>query len=190
MTTRRDEFEASERAVVLDPEDVAAFADVPQPLNVVVLDEDWCQDGIHYLPLLGRLAAETGTLDVRVFLRDQNLDLMEQCLYQDQFQSIPVFVFLGRDFNEVGRFIERPAAARALIEALTPAWPQLFPDLDMSTSPALWPEETRARVMAVGHGIMDHYRTYCQRAALSELRVIAERLRVPLTLSRIAAGIP
>jgi hypothetical protein len=188
MTTRRDEFEDSERALVLDPEDVAAFVDLPQPLNVVVLDEDWCQDGIYYLPLLGRLAGESGKLNIRVFLRDQNLDLMEQCLYQNTFQSIPVFIFLNDFFNEVGRFIERPAAARALIETLTPAFPQLFPDVDLSASPALWPEDVRAQVMKVGKRVMDSYRPYYQRAALHELRVIAEQQRVPLQLARAYAG--
>jgi hypothetical protein len=52
-------------------------------------------------------------LNLRVFLRDQNLDLMDQYLNQGQFRSIPVFVLFDEEFREVGHFIERPASVTA-----------------------------------------------------------------------------
>ncbi|TMC55942.1 MAG: thioredoxin family protein, partial [Chloroflexi bacterium] len=93
MTRNRDRVEANERRVVLDRETVRALKSLPQPLNVVVLAEDWCGDVIANLPVLGRLSEEVGTLNVRIFYRDQNLDLMERWLNQGKFQSIPVFAF-------------------------------------------------------------------------------------------------
>lgn len=110
MTRNQDRFQANEQALALDPADVAVFANLPQPLNVLVLAEDWCGDVINNLPILGRLAAESGKLNLRVFLRDQNLDIMDQYLNQGQFRSIPVFVFFDEHFHELGRFIERPAS--------------------------------------------------------------------------------
>jgi hypothetical protein len=110
MTRNQDRFAANERRLDLDPADLAAFRRLPAPLHVLVLAEDWCGDVVDNLPILGRIAAESGTLDLRIFLRDQNLDLMDQYLNQGQFRSIPVFVFFDTDFNEVGRFIERPAS--------------------------------------------------------------------------------
>lgn len=41
-------------------------ADLDRPLHVLVLAEDWCGDVIANLPVLGRLAAESGTFDVVV----------------------------------------------------------------------------------------------------------------------------
>ena len=110
MTRNQDRFQANEQALALDPADVAVFANLPQPLNVLVLAEDWCGDVINNLPILGRLAAESGKLNLRVFLRDQNLDIMDQYLNQGQFRSIPVFVFFDEHFHELVRFIERPAS--------------------------------------------------------------------------------
>ena len=110
MTRNRDRVEANEARVTFDPDDVEAFRSLNGPIHVLALAEDWCGDVVANLPVLGRLARETGTLDVRVFLRDQNKDLMQQYLNQGKFESIPVFVFFDDAFNEIGVFTERPAS--------------------------------------------------------------------------------
>src|SRR5215472_1152618 len=93
MTRNQERFVENERRLELDPADLAVFQKLPHPLNVLVLAEDWCGDVIANLPILGRLAAESGKLNLRVFLRDQNPDLMDHYLNKGQFRSIPVFVF-------------------------------------------------------------------------------------------------
>jgi hypothetical protein len=110
MTKNQDRFAANEEHLNLEPADIVAFEHIPQPLHVLVLAEDWCGDVIDNLPILGRVAAVTDKLDVRVFARDKNLDLMDQYLNEGKFRSIPVFVFLDSQFQEIGRFIERPAS--------------------------------------------------------------------------------
>ncbi len=110
MTRNQERFTQNEDRVVLDPETVRTFTSLPQRLRVLVLAEDWCGDVVANLPILGRLAEEVPTLDVRVFYRDQNLDLMERWLNQGKYQSIPVFVFFDENFRELGHWIERPAS--------------------------------------------------------------------------------
>src|ERR671933_306471 len=80
MTRNREQLEANEQTMEFAPDDLAFFAQLPQTLNVLVLAEDWCGDVIANLPVLGRLAEETGQLTIRVFLRDQNSDIMDQYL--------------------------------------------------------------------------------------------------------------
>lgn len=109
MTRNRERFDENEAAAPVGTAEVQAINALPKRLNVLVLAEDWCGDVIQNLPILGRLAAETGKLTLRVFLRDQNLDLMEQFL-NNGHRSIPVFAFFDDEFNELGRFIERPAS--------------------------------------------------------------------------------
>ena len=110
MTRNQERFAENEGRVVLDPETVRTFKSLPQRLRVLVLAEDWCGDVIANLPILGRLASEVPTLDVRIFYRDQNPDLMERWLNQGKYQSIPVFAFFDQDFRELGHWIERPAS--------------------------------------------------------------------------------
>jgi len=44
---------------------------------------------------------------MRIFLRDENPDLMDQFLKNGLYRSIPVFAFFDEHMNEVARFIER-----------------------------------------------------------------------------------
>ena len=108
MTRNQERFAANERRAEIDPATLAAFRALPLPLNVLVLAEDWCGDVIDNLPILGRLAAESGKLTLRVFLRDQHPDLMDQYLNQGLYRSIPVFAFFDDQFHGLGQFIERP----------------------------------------------------------------------------------
>lgn len=114
MTRNRERLEDSERKVEVDPEAVRFFSSLPAPLNVVVLAEDWCGDVIANLPVLGRLAKAAPKLNVRVFYRDQNVDLIERWLNQGKYQSIPVFAFFDERFRELGHWIERPASVTEL----------------------------------------------------------------------------
>jgi thioredoxin family protein len=110
MTRNQERFAENESRVVLDAETVSTLKALSQRLRVLVLAEDWCGDVVANLPILGRLAKEASTLDVRIFYRDQNLDLMERWLNQGKYQSIPVFVFFDEGFRELGHWIERPAS--------------------------------------------------------------------------------
>ena len=109
MTRNRDRVDANEARVTIDPADLEALRGLNGPIHVLALAEDWCGDVIANLPVLGVLARESGTLDVRVFLRDQHKDLMQRYLNQGKYESIPVFAFFDDTFREMGVFTERPA---------------------------------------------------------------------------------
>src|SRR5204862_3509226 len=109
MTRNRERLEENEGRVELRKEDVAAFRSLPRPVRVVVLAEDWCGDVIANLPVLVRLAKESGKLDVRIFLRVQNDDIMQRYLNKVQFKSIPVLVFFIEGFRDLGYWNEHLA---------------------------------------------------------------------------------
>ena len=91
MTRNREQLEQNEKDVQLGPEDVQAFRDLPRPVNVMVLAEDWCGDVIANVPVVGRLAQESnGKLNVRIHLRDQEpgTQIMDQYLNKGQFKSM------------------------------------------------------------------------------------------------------
>lgn len=173
MTRNAERFEATERRVTLDPAAVAAFRGLTKPLNVLVLAEDWCGDVIANLPILGRLAADSGTLNLRVFLRDQNLDLIDQYLNQGKYRSIPVFVFFDQDFNEVGRFTERPASVTELratrrleIYAANPEFGSPDAPIDQL------PEEVRTKLAAATAAMREETLPFANAEVVRELRQI------------------
>src|SRR5438067_4562273 len=119
MTRNKEQVEQNERDLQLKPEDVQAIRDLPQPLNVLALAEDWCGDVVANLPVVGKLAAQSnGKLNLRILLRDQQpgSQVMDEHLNKGQFKSIPTLIFLDGDFNEVGVWIERPASVTRLRE--------------------------------------------------------------------------
>jgi hypothetical protein len=46
-------------------------------------------------------------VELRVFLRDANPDVMDRYLKRGLYRTIPVFVFFDERMNELGRFMER-----------------------------------------------------------------------------------
>lgn len=176
MTRNRERHEANEQGLVPAPEDLAVFRALPRALRVLVLTEDWCGDCVANVPILGRLAKESGKLDLRVFYRDQNKDLMADYLSEGRYESIPVVVFLDDDFREIGRFIERPksvtdlrARRRREIYASDPEFGS--PD----DPPDRLPEEVRGRLQRALAAMREETKPFADREVVRELRAIAER---------------
>jgi hypothetical protein len=173
MTRNQERLEENERTLSLAAEDVAFFRELPQTLHVLVLAEDWCGDVINNLPVLGRLAAESGKLNVRVFLRDQNLDIMDQYLKNGEFRSIPVFVAFDQNFNELGNMKERPESVTAMMQEGTAKIhadnPQFGP---AGTPPDQIPEEIRTRYMAERNALRDRLRPQINQAIVDTVRGI------------------
>ncbi|HEV7127377.1 MAG TPA: thioredoxin family protein [Ktedonobacterales bacterium] len=179
MTRNQERFEANERHVQLDQDDLAAFQHLPRPLDVLVLAEDWCGDVINNLPILGRLAAASGKLNLRIFLRDQHLDLIDQYLKDGKFRSIPVFVFFDERFAEIGRFIERPAS---VTERRTQRQRDIYaqhPEFGAPDAPVdQLPEATRAQLSQALLSMREELKPVENRDVVRELRAIVERVHV------------
>ena len=103
------------------PEEVAFFKKFNAkkgPIKVVVIGEDWCPDVVRGIPVAVRLAEAVG-MDLRIFPRDQNMDLMNEYLWRHEYLSIPVFAFFDKDWKELGHWIERPASGYKFAADLT-----------------------------------------------------------------------
>jgi len=86
------------------------FSGISQARYALMLAENWCGDVHRNSPMLARIAEAMPNCELRVFLRDQNADLRDTFL-NNGYQSIPVLVFFDKDWNEIGRWIERASAA-------------------------------------------------------------------------------
>ena len=86
------------------------FSGVTGVKYVVMLAENWCGDVHRNSPLIAHIVEALPGADLRVFFRDQNADLRDTFL-NNGYQSIPVIAFFDKDWNEIGRWIERSHAA-------------------------------------------------------------------------------
>ena len=106
----------------LTGDDVAFFNQAVQRAGgvarVLVLGEDWCPDVYRGMPLMARIAEATG-LEMRVFPRDANLDIMDQFLNKGEYRSIITAVFYTADQDYLCHWIQRPALAHYEIAEIT-----------------------------------------------------------------------
>ena len=86
------------------------FGGLNQVKYVLMLAENWCGDVHRNSPMIARIVEAMPGTELRVFLRDQHPDLTD-CYLNNGYRSIPIVAFFDKDWNEVGRWIERPAAA-------------------------------------------------------------------------------
>ena len=96
----------------LTDEEKKFFGGLSQVRYALMLAENWCGDVHRNSPLLAHIAGAMPNCELRVFFRDQNADLRDTFL-NNGYQSIPVVVFFDKDWNEIGRWIERAHAATA-----------------------------------------------------------------------------
>jgi thiol-disulfide isomerase/thioredoxin len=177
MTRNRDRLEENEQRVDLAKEDVAAFRALPRPVKVVVLAEDWCGDVLANLPVLGRLAKDSEKLDVRIFLRDQNDDIMQRYLNKGQFKSIPVFVFFDDAFRELGHWIERPASVTEIRAKRRKDIFAAHPEFGSPDAPVdQLAEDVRVRLQAELAKMRDETAKFANAEVVRELREIATRV--------------
>jgi Thioredoxin len=116
MGTNKEKFVEFLNDIKITPEDRAGLDRYGKKLNVLVITEDWCGDALYNFPVLAKLVEGNPNVEMRVFLRDKNPDLMDQYLNQGLYRSIPVFAFFDENMKEIARFIERPPAQTEEIE--------------------------------------------------------------------------
>lgn len=125
----REKFQYNYDETLISEDDAAALrrlAALPNgPARVLALGEDWCPDVFRGLPVIARVAEAAG-IELRVFPRDDNMDIMNEFLNQGEHQSIPTVVFYTRDQRYIAHWIERPAKANAELDEIQ----KLFVGLD------------------------------------------------------------
>lgn len=110
----KDRFEEFYNTCQLSDDDKEFFKKAAQmpggAAKVLVLGEAWCPDVMRGMPTVARVAEAAG-MEMRVFPRDKNLDIMNEFLKEGKYQSIPTVVFYTADQQYLGHWIERPALA-------------------------------------------------------------------------------
>ena len=81
--------------------------------KIVAIAEAWCGDVYRELPTIARIADATG-IGLRVFLRDENPDVMDEFLSNEgRSRAIPVFIFFTGEMRYIAHFTERSSSAHA-----------------------------------------------------------------------------
>ena len=114
ISVNQDQFKHYYDIARLTDDDRAFFGKVASlssgPAKILVIAEAWCPDVFRGLPVMARVAEGSG-MELQVFPRDDNLDIMNEFLNKGEFQSIPVMVFYNANQEYLCHWIERPVVA-------------------------------------------------------------------------------
>lgn len=105
-----------DKTVKLDDELEERLRNVKTPMTWLVLSEGWCGDAAQNLPIIKKMADVNEDIDLKIILREEHLDVMDQYLTNGG-RSIPKLVALNAEsLDELGTWGPRPEPAQELFE--------------------------------------------------------------------------
>ncbi|MDT0538364.1 thioredoxin family protein [Croceitalea sp. P059] len=104
-----------DKTLKISKEYKSKIANLNSKTTWLVLTESWCGDASPSLPVMNKMAELNSKLDLKIVLRDENLELMNLFLTNGA-QSIPKLIALNSETNEVlNEWGPRPSTATKMV---------------------------------------------------------------------------
>lgn len=82
----------------------------------LVISESWCGDAAQIVPIVNKMAEESGKIELKIVLRDENEDLMNLFLTNNA-KAIPIVIVINKETGDVlGNWGPRPKGAADFIK--------------------------------------------------------------------------
>jgi hypothetical protein len=166
MGDTRARTEGNYAKATLTDDERKFFSSVTGVKYVVMLAENWCGDVHRNSPLIAHIVEAMPGAELRVFLRDQNADLRDTFL-NNGYQSIPVVVFFDKDWNEIGRWLERAHAATTKATHIRAKTLDTAPKEQQDAAMQEFRKQVQAAYEEPGHTLW--------RAAANEVKLLLEQ---------------
>lgn len=103
-----------DKTTTISAEATEAFKNISEKQTWLVISEPWCGDAAQTLPILNNIVQLSENINLKIVLRDDNPELMDQFLTNGS-QSIPIVIILDEDMNVIQTFGPRSKAATKLV---------------------------------------------------------------------------
>ena len=103
-----------DKTIKISDQTISAIQNLKEPQTWLVLTEGWCGDAAQNLPVINKIAELNENIELKLVLRDENLELMDLFLTNGG-QSIPKLIVLDKDHNALKTWGPRPAIATKLV---------------------------------------------------------------------------
>ena len=90
------------------------LSEIKEAQTWLVITEGWCGDAAQNLPVINKLAEENDNIQLKVVLRDENVELMDNFLTNGG-RAIPKLIALDNDNEVLGTWGPRPDVATKMV---------------------------------------------------------------------------
>ena len=90
------------------------LSSVKRPVTWMVLTEAWCGDAAQNIPILAKMATASSNIDLKLILRDENVEIMDQYLTNGG-RAIPKLIMLDEHLSELGTWGPRPTEVQQMV---------------------------------------------------------------------------
>lgn len=130
-----------EKTFIPTDETKQIFSKINQPLKWIVITETWCGDSAQNLPVIAKLVQLNDNIDLKIVLRDSNLEFMDLHLTNGS-RAIPKLIVYDENDNELFQWGPRPVEAQNLFSRLKNAG---IPKPDINKELHLWYGRNRGK---------------------------------------------
>ncbi|HMN48954.1 MAG TPA: thioredoxin family protein [Ignavibacteriaceae bacterium] len=103
-----------EKTFTLSRELINEINKIKAPQSWMIITETWCGDSAQSIPILAKAASLNDKINLRIVLRDENLNIMDSYLTNGS-RSIPKLVAFDENDNELFQWGPRPQQAQNLM---------------------------------------------------------------------------
>ncbi len=112
MNVRR--MKRLDKTTTITPDLQHVISKIETPQVWLVLTEAWCGDAAQNLPIIAKIAALNPKISLKLILRDENLEVMDEYLTNGG-RSIPKVIFMTEDLKEFGNWGPRPQKVQEMV---------------------------------------------------------------------------
>ena len=124
----RQRMKRIDNTLEFTPEQLTPFKQIAKGQLWLVISESWCADGAQIVPVLEKIAQSNPLIDLKIVLRDENPELMNQYLTNGG-KAIPILIIADAQSLEVLHvWGPRPKVATQMVEAYKKEHGKLTPE--------------------------------------------------------------
>lgn len=102
------------KTLQISEDTIATINSIKEPQTWLTITEGWCGDAAQNLPVINKIAAINPNINLKVVLRDENLELMDLFLTNGG-RAIPKLIALDAEHNVIFTWGPRPSVATKMV---------------------------------------------------------------------------
>jgi len=117
-----------DKTVKIDDQSAKIISAIQRKITFLVLTESWCGDAAPTLPVMNKISEMNHNISLKILLRDENLELMEQFLTHGTLSIPKLIIVEDATGNVLGDWGPRPSTATEMVQEFKETFGTLTPE--------------------------------------------------------------